>query len=86
MLDRHQLSANHTDINTTVSSHLRGIAAQGCRRVSKGRAKPTAELLLFRYAATAGDRAQGQEQRQRGTGGSFTAAQDTTHSKGRGGG
>lgn len=62
------------------------MAAQGCRRVSKGRAKPAAEMRLFRYAATAGDRAQGQEQRQWGTGGNFTAAQDTTHSKGRGGG
>ena len=41
VLDIHQLLANQTDINTTVSSHLSGTTVQSCTEVSTGRTAPT---------------------------------------------
>lgn len=41
VLDIHQLLANQTDINTTVSSHLSGTTEQSCTEVSTGRTAPT---------------------------------------------
>lgn len=85
LLDIHQLPANQTDINTTVSSHLSGNPAQSCMKASRGRTKSTAEMLLFRYTVAAGDMAQCQKQRQREIRGNFfLAPQSTTESNGGG--